>query len=171
MRILGIDPGLADTGWGIIEVKKNRSYHIGHGTISTKAALPAGERLSIIFSGIREIMQLYSPEIAGIESLYFAKNRQTAIPVAQARGVLLLACSIEKIRHFEYTPLQIKQAITGNGRAEKAQVQEMVRLLLGLDEIPRPDHAADALGAAICCYHTQVTAAMTSRRANLKRDK
>ncbi|MBN2510672.1 MAG: crossover junction endodeoxyribonuclease RuvC [Spirochaetales bacterium] len=163
MRILGIDPGLADTGWGVIEIRKSRSRHVGHGTIKTKASQPAGDRLNQIFSGIRDVIQCYKPEAVGIESLYFAKNRQTALPVAQARGVLLLACSIEKIPHFEYTPLQIKQAITGNGRAEKFQVQEMVRLLLGLEAVPKPDHAADALGAAICCYHTRMASIMTNK--------
>lgn len=102
-----------------------------------------------------ELLKEFSPSAAGIEALFFAKNRTSAIPVAEARGVLLLALHQWEVPSFEYPPQEIKQALTGSGRAEKHQVQEMVRLLLGLTEVPNPDHASDALGAAICCYHNQ----------------
>lgn len=149
-RVLGVDPGLASTGWGIVEIQATRYRHIAHGVIRTAARQPIGERLLKISSEIREIISDYGPDQSGVESLYFAKNATSAIPVAQARGVVLLALAEIGIPSHEYPPQAIKQAIVGQGRAEKAQVQELVRMLLGLEEIPRPDHASDALAAAIC---------------------
>jgi crossover junction endodeoxyribonuclease RuvC len=153
--IIGLDPGLADTGYGVIEAGGGKIRHLAHGSIRTSAKTDQGERLKIIYEGLMTLLEEYSPQAAGIEALFFAKNRTSAIPVAEARGVLLLALCQKGIAAFEYPPQAIKQALTGDGRAEKHQVQTMVKLLLGLKEIPSPDHAADALGAAVCCYHNQ----------------
>lgn len=149
IRILGLDPGFAETGWGVIEAEGNRFRHLGHGSIRTKAEDPAGVRLSIIYEGIRELAERFRPASCGIEELFFARNITSALPVAQARGVLLLVLEQFSIRTGSYSPPVIKQTITGAGKADKAAVQEMVRLMLGLVEIPRPDHAADALAAAL----------------------
>lgn len=149
-RIIGIDPGLANVGWGILDVNGNRFKYIAHGSIKTESGIPTPLRLKKIFSCIQEIIDKYKPDEAGVETLYFAKNVKTALPVAEARGVLILGLVMSNLAVSEYTPLQIKQAVVGNGRADKNQVQQMVKLLLSLDKIPRPDHAADALAAAIC---------------------
>lgn len=151
--ILGIDPGFAQTGYGVIQATGSTISHVAHGSISTDAGLDTGKRLQKIHSEICEIVNRYSPTVGGIESLYFAKNITSAFPVAQARGVALLALAQADVAIREFPPQEIKQAITGNGRAEKQQVQELVRFLLSLGEIPHPDHAADALATAICCYH------------------
>jgi crossover junction endodeoxyribonuclease RuvC len=151
--VLGIDPGLASTGYGVIEVVPNRFRHLAHGVISTEAGSPIGERLQKLYEETQELITAYGPSGAGIESIYFARNAKSVIPVAQARGVVLLALSQARVAPGEYTPQDIKQAVVGQGRAEKEQVQEVVRLLLGLAERPSPDHAADALAAAICHAH------------------
>lgn len=153
IRVLGLDPGLADTGYGVIEVGEGRIRHVAHGSITTGPHLTTGARLEKIRNEVVGIIGEYRPQRAGIESLYFAKNISSAIPVAQARGVLLLTLHEFSIPAYEYAPQQIKVAITGTGRADKRQVQELVRMLIGLAEYPTPDHAADALAAAICCYH------------------
>ncbi|HDQ13954.1 MAG TPA: crossover junction endodeoxyribonuclease RuvC [Sediminispirochaeta sp.] len=153
MRILGVDPGLAHTGWGVIETRGNRLYCLEHGSIVTGKESEQPLRLNEIFESLIELIQGFDPDLMAVESLYFAKNRRSAIPVAEARGAVLISAAQKGIPLVSYTPLEIKQALTGNGRAEKAQVQEMVRLMLGLQEIPRPDHAADALAAAVCSYH------------------
>lgn len=167
-RILGVDPGLANTGWGVLDADGSRLVHIDHGTIATEAGTAEQERLFAIFSGVTELVQRYRPSLLGVEALYFAKNRKSAIPVAQARGVVLVAAAKEEVHAESHTPQDIKQALTGNGRAEKHQVQEMVRLLLGIEEIPRPDHAADALAAAICCYHLHQFSAMENRASVIR---
>ena len=156
IRVLGFDPGLANTGWGVIDADSRRMTAVSWGSITTPAGLPPGERLNIIFDKSSELIERYQPALAGIENLYFAKNVSSAMPVAQAKGVLLLALHRGGVRESEFTPPQIKQSITGSGRAEKAQVQEMIRLILGLKEIPKPDHAADALGAAVCCFNNRL---------------
>jgi len=150
--ILGIDPGLAAIGYGLIAFGNNRYQHMDHGVIHTAAHEPMGERLVQIHRGICELIKKYQPHEAAIETLYFAKNRKSAISVAQARGVILLALAQGGIPFGEYTPLQLKQAVVGRGRGrpDKAQVQEMIRVILGLSAIPTPDHGADALAAAIC---------------------
>ncbi len=153
-RIIGIDPGLASTGWGIVDTASNKITYVAHGCIETKADCPRAERLFLIYTEIRKVLRGYAPREAAIETLYFAKNVTSAIPVAEARGVLSAAMAEAGIVVREFTPLAIKQAVVGRGRAEKVQVQEMVRLILGLPEIPKPDHAADALGAAVCASHT-----------------
>ncbi len=152
-RIIGIDPGLAHTGWGVLDADGSRLIHIEHGTIDTEADEPEEERLLRIYRTVKEKILQYQPDLIGVEVLFFAKNRRSASPVAQARGAVLVASARLKIPVENHTPQDIKQALTGNGRAEKFQVQEMVRIILGLSEIPKPDHAADALAAAICSYH------------------
>ncbi len=149
-RIIGVDPGLASTGWGVLDVSGTRLYHVGHGCITTESGLPRSERLYKLHQLFEEILDLYSPSEAGMETLYFSKNVTSALPVAEARGVISLSFAMRGIALGEYTPNAIKQAVVGRGSADKTQVQEMVRLILGLPTIPRPDHAADALGAAVC---------------------
>jgi len=151
---MGIDPGLAHAGWGIVSHDGQRGRHVAHGVLNTKSNQPSSLRLQSLFKGLCSVLEEYKPESVAIETLYFAKNISSALPVAQARGVLLLAAAESGIPAFEYTPLQIKQAVVGNGRADKNQVQMMVALLLKLPESPKPDHAADALAAAICHAHT-----------------
>ncbi len=151
--IMGIDPGLAETGWGMLRADGNRFAHLGHGTITTPSDWCAQDRLLAIHDRIVSVIEEYGPAFCGVESLYFAKNISSAIPVAEARGAVLLACARSGVPARGYSPQEIKQALTGHGRAEKQQVQEMVKIMLGLEKIPNPDHAADALAAAICSYH------------------
>ena len=149
-RILGIDPGLASTGWGVIDYTEGKIIYIDHGIIKTKADQPRAERLFFILQFVRSIIEKYKPEQAAMETLYFGKNVTSAIPVAEARGVISAAIAERGIPLFELTPNAIKQGVVGSARADKEQVQEMVRIILALKDIPKPDHAADALGAAIC---------------------
>jgi crossover junction endodeoxyribonuclease RuvC len=155
-RIIGIDPGLASSGWGVIEFDRQRIRYIAHGSIETKAALPRAERLFFIYQAINTVLDTYRVAESAIETLYFSKNVTSAIPVAEARGVLSMAMAERNIPVREFSPNIIKQAVVGSGRADKAQIPEMVRLILGLPVIPKPDHAADALGAAICCAHSGI---------------
>lgn len=152
-RVLGIDPGLAATGFGLIESDRGRLRCLHFGVVTTSADEPAGDRLRRIYDAIVELARKYVPEIAGVESLYFTKNITSAIPVAQARGVALLALAQRGIDTREFTPQQIKQAVVGHGGADKEQVMQLVRIVLGMSEPPRPDHAADALAAAIARAH------------------
>ena len=149
-RIIGLDPGLASTGWGIVDCEKSRMKYIAHGCIETEAAVPRAERLFSIYREINNVLDTYSPTESAMETLYFGKNVSSAITVAEARGVLSLAMAERNLPLTECTPNQIKQSVVGVTKAEKVQVQEMVALILGLPVIPKPDHAADALGAAIC---------------------
>lgn len=151
MKILGIDPGTGILGFGVIEAKPGGRYQlIDGGVIRTPVKEDDAERLQIIFEELSQIIAEHSPEVMSIEKLFFARNVTTAITVAQARGVAILAGKQAGLKIAEYTPLQIKQAVTGYGRAEKKQMQEMVKILLGLKEVPKPDDCADALAAAIC---------------------
>lgn len=152
--ILGLDPGTASTGFGVIVVEGNRLRALEYGVISTQAGSAPERRLESIFTAVETILAKHRPEATAVESLFFNANVRTALAVGQARGVTLLACSRVGCEVFEYTPQQIKQAVVGYGRADKEQVMEMVRVLLGLPETPRPDHAADALGVAICHANT-----------------
>lgn len=154
MRLMGVDPGLASTGYGVISAEGSRIVHIAHGVITTDNSQSPGDRLSRIFDAVTELVAQYEPRAAGIESLYFANNVTSAIPVAQARGVVLLAFARAGIPAAEYPPQAIKQALVGQGRADKQQVAEFVQLLLGLKRMPSPDHAADALAAAVCYHHS-----------------
>ncbi|MCL1928214.1 MAG: crossover junction endodeoxyribonuclease RuvC [Treponema sp.] len=152
-RIIGLDPGLASTGWGIVDYEKSRIKYLAHGCIQTEAALPRAERLFKIYREINNVLDTYNPSEASMETLYFGKNVSSAIAVAEARGVLSLAMAERNLPLTECTPNQIKQAVVGVKKADKEQVQEMAALILGLPVIPKPDHAADALGAAICTAH------------------
>ena len=154
MKILGIDPGTATTGWGVIESErpdgKNYPRVIACGIIQTKAGLPDAQRLEDIFDAVCDIIKKEKPDIVAVEQLFFFKNQKTVMTVSQSRGAILLAVRKSKTPIVEYTPLQVKQAMVGYGRAEKRQIQEMVRTLLHLKEIPKPDDAADALAIALC---------------------
>lgn len=154
LRVLGIDPGLADVGWGAIETHGGRSFLLGYGVIQTRAGQDIAARLDTIYRRVSELIDELDPAVVAIENLYFAKNAKTAMVVAHGRAAAILATAGHGIRLCEYTPLQIKQALTGHGRAGKAQIQSMVRVVLGLEEVPRPDHAADALAAALCHIHS-----------------
>jgi crossover junction endodeoxyribonuclease RuvC len=154
IRILGIDPGLACTGWGVLDNEDGSILYVDHGVIETKAGPPRAERLFFILKAIREIIGKYKPAVAAIETLYFGKNVTSAIPVAEARGVISAAVAENGIPLLEFTPNAIKLAVAGYARADKEQVQEMVRIILSLGEKPKPDHAADALGAAICAANS-----------------
>jgi crossover junction endodeoxyribonuclease RuvC len=150
MIILGIDPGIATVGYGLIDCVGNKFNFLDYGTILTKADTDFPKRLQIVYNQMAEIIEYYKPIDLAIEELFFNKNVKTAIMVAHARGVEVLAGQMMGLEVYEYTPLQIKQAVVGYGRAEKHQVQEMVKLLLNLKDIPKPDDAADALAVAIC---------------------
>lgn len=149
MRIIGIDPGTGILGFGVIDVVKNRARLVTAGVITTPAHTPIDVRLEEIFDGLTEIIAETKPDMMSIEKLFFTKNVTTAISVAQARGVAVLTGRKAKLPIHEYTPNEIKQTVTGYGRADKKQVQEMVRIELGLTEVPKPDDCADALAAAI----------------------
>jgi crossover junction endodeoxyribonuclease RuvC len=149
MRILGIDPGTGILGFGVIDVTNNKYQMVTAGVIKTPAHTPLEDRLVEIYDGLHEITKETKPTICSIEKLFFAQNITTAISVSHARGVAMLVAKQCGLQIFEYTPLQIKQSLTGYGRADKKQIQEMVRLQLNLNPVPKPDDAADALAAAI----------------------
>ncbi|MCK4891576.1 MAG: crossover junction endodeoxyribonuclease RuvC [Candidatus Pacebacteria bacterium] len=151
MIILGIDPGTAITGFGVIESQNNKLKVIDAGCIKTDKNLDMSERLDLIAKKLKNIIKKYKPQIMAVEELFYFKNKKTVITVAQARGVILFMGKNQGIEICEYTPLQVKQAVVGYGRAEKKQVQQMVKLILGLKEIPKPDDVADALAVAVCC--------------------
>ena len=150
MRILGIDPGYALMGYGVIEQNGNSFRVIDYGSISTEAGTPMPERLKFLYSSLMDIIADTEPEAAALEELFYNTNAKTVINVGQARGVAVLACVNSELTIDEYTPLQIKQALVGYGRAEKKQVQQMVKTILKLDAVPKPDDTADALAVAIC---------------------
>ena len=156
MKILGIDPGYAIIGYGVIEFQRGRYHALDYGAVTTNADTPFGERLQQIYNGITAVIQNNAPDEMAIEKLYFQNNQKTAIPVAEARGVILLAAQNHHLPVSEYTPLQVKSAVTGYGQAHKPQVMEMTRRLLKLSEVPKPDDTADALAIAIC--HAQNSA-------------
>lgn len=149
MRILGIDPGLATMGYGVIDAERGKYRLIQFGTITTPAGQPMPNRLRAIFQGVNQLMEVFQPEEVAFEELFFSKNITTGMAVSAARGAALVAVAQKTEEIFEYTPMQIKQAVTGYGGADKHQVQMMVRLLLNMKEIVRPDDAADALAVAL----------------------
>jgi len=152
--ILGIDPGYAIVGYGVINYEKNHFSVIDYGAITTEAKTPFNQRLHIIFNDMIQLIEKYKPEAMAIEKLFYNTNAKTVIDVAQARGVIMLSAELNGVPAFEYTPLQVKQSVVGYGRAEKKQVQEMTRVLLNLEKIPKPDDTADALAMAICHAHS-----------------
>jgi crossover junction endodeoxyribonuclease RuvC len=160
--VLGIDPGLASVGYGLVAESGGQLRHMAHGCIVTRAGTPSGERLKIIYNAISSLIALHTPDSGGIEELFFFRNVSSALPVAEAKGIIKLAFAVAGVPLAEFTPNEIKKAVTGTARADKAQVQEMVRLLLGLDAIPSPDHAADALAAAICRMHFEGPAGLSA---------
>ena len=153
MRILGIDPGYGIVGFGIIDTHRNNAV-VDFGVIETPKDMPFPERLARIEEGFKMLFETYKPDEVAIEELFYFHNQTTVIPVAEARGVIILTAKRYCNKLFEYTPMQIKQALTGNGRAEKKQMQFMVKNVLGLEKIPKPDDAADALAVALC--HSQI---------------
>ena len=154
MIILGIDPGLAIVGWGIVEYKSTRFRTVAYGSVQTPAGMKTEERLKLIYEGICALIEKYHPDAMAIEELFFNTNVTTGIRVAEARGVILLAAKQAGLDIQEYTPLQVKQAVVGYGRAEKKQVITMVTMLLALPKPPKPDDTADALAIAICHAHS-----------------
>ncbi len=172
--ILGLDPGTASTGFGVVSVAGNRFQALDFGVIETPASLAMEQRLEIIFAQVGDILSRHHPDATAVESLFFNTNVSTALAVGHARGVALLACSRASCAVFEYTPQQVKMAVVGYGKASKEQVMEMVRVLLGLQQAPRPDHAADALAVAICHSNTlgirdRISASETRGRTGGKR--
>ncbi|MBE6662071.1 MAG: crossover junction endodeoxyribonuclease RuvC [Ruminococcaceae bacterium] len=154
MRILGIDPGIAIVGWGVIEYSGNRFRTLGYGSLQTPSTMSTEQRLVEIYRGMGELIDAYQPDCMSIEELFWNTNQTTGIRVSEARGVILLSAAQKGIDIFEYTPLQVKQAVVGYGRAEKKQIISMVTMLLGLEKPPKPDDTADALALAICHAHS-----------------
>ncbi|MEG0545641.1 MAG: crossover junction endodeoxyribonuclease RuvC [Oscillospiraceae bacterium] len=154
MIILGIDPGYAIVGFGVINYTANKFTVLDFGAVTTPAGMNFNRRIEIIYDEIDALMKKYSPKALAIEKLFYNTNAKTVIDVAQARGVVMLAAQKNRVEAFEYTPLQVKQSVVGYGRAEKKQVQEMTKVILNLDKIPKPDDTADALAMAICHAHS-----------------
>ncbi|HIQ71655.1 MAG TPA: crossover junction endodeoxyribonuclease RuvC [Candidatus Onthenecus intestinigallinarum] len=154
MTILGIDPGLATLGWGVVEQAGSRLRLVQYGVLSTRPGVSMPHRLRSIYIGMQQLIETYRPDDIAFEELFFSKNVTTGMAVSAARGVALVAAAEKTDNLYEYTPMQIKQAVVGYGKAEKQQVQQMVRMLLGMKEIARPDDAADALAVAITHAHT-----------------
>jgi crossover junction endodeoxyribonuclease RuvC len=154
MRILGIDPGYAIVGWGVIDYQRNAFRTVDYGAITTGAGVEFTRRLEEIYNDMTTLLSQAKPDALAIEKLFFNTNTTTAIMVAEARGCILLAARQAGVPVYEYTPLQVKQSVTGYGRAEKKQIQEMTRMLLGLQKIPKPDDTADALALAVCHAHS-----------------
>lgn len=150
MIILGIDPGTATTGYGVIEQKNKKIECIDYGCIETSPVLSDSKRLNVINKELKKIIKTFQPKVMAVENVFFFKNLKTAFPVSQAKGVILLTAAQKKISVYEYTPLQIKMAVTGYGKAHKKQVQSMTQVLFKLKEKPKPDDAADALAVAFC---------------------
>ncbi|MBQ2998929.1 MAG: crossover junction endodeoxyribonuclease RuvC [Clostridia bacterium] len=154
MIILGIDPGLAIVGWGVVEYQGSKFRTLGYGSIETPAGMATEQRLALIYEGIGKLIETYHPEHIAVEELFFNTNQTTGIRVAEARGVIIMRAYQMGVKVFEYTPLQVKQAVVGYGRAEKKQVITMVTMLLGLPKPPKPDDTADALAIAMCHAHS-----------------
>ncbi len=160
VRVLGIDPGLASLGWGVVHLDGARIFYVSHGCVTTKADMAMGARLAHIRDSLRRIIESQKPDEIAMEDLFFAKNVTSGLAVAEARGIIRLVAHDADLVMREYKPVTVKQAVTGSGRADKADVQAFVKILLGLSSIPKPDHAADALAVAVC--HCQSRAALFS---------
>ena len=165
MIILGIDPGLAHTGWGIVETRGALCRARAYGCVTTQASEPIDQRLGKIFNEITRAIEIYHPTQLAIEKIFFGENTRSALATAQARGAAIVACSQAGLEVGEYTPMQIKQAVVGTGAADKHQVIYMVRTVLALDHDPHPDHAADALAAAVCHANLNRTKELSRRAA------
>ncbi len=166
MRILGIDPGVATVGFGVVDAEKGRNEYVACGVISTPAGLSLSMRLDMIYNDLNELIATFSPEAISVEELFFTNNITTGISVAHGRGVILLAAYRSGIPTFEYTPMQVKQAVVGYGKAEKRQVIYMVQRMLGMKTPPKPDDAADALALAICHARSMTSKLTTEGGAN-----
>lgn len=153
MRVLGIDPGTALMGYGVVEGAGSREWAVAYGALSTPSGMLAEKRLQTLYRGVVDLLLEHKPDALAVEELFFGRNVTTAIHVGQARGVVLLAAADNGVPLREFTPMQVKMAVTGYGRADKAQVQAMVKTLLGLREVPKPDDVADALAVAIAALH------------------
>ncbi len=162
MRILGIDPGVAIVGFGVVDSDKGKNRLVKCGVITTPAHTQLSSRLNSIYLDLMELIATFKPEAIAIEELFFNTNITTGISVAQARGVILLACYQSGVPVYEYTPLQVKQAVCGYGRAEKKQVMDMVKRILNLQDVPRPDDAADAVAIALC--HARSSTSLLSQK-------
>lgn len=154
MIILGIDPGIAIVGWGVVEYSGSRFRTLGYGALETPAGMATEQRLSLIYDGMKKLIETYRPDHVAVEELFFNTNQTTGIRVAEARGVIIMCAYRMGVKIFEYTPLQVKQAVVGYGRAEKKQVISMVTMFLGLPKPPKPDDTADALAIAVCHAHS-----------------
>jgi len=161
--ILGIDPGTAITGYGLVREDNQELVLVDYGVITTPAGQPLPQRLQAIYQGLAEVIRQHQPEAAAVEELFFSRNVRTALSVGHARGVVLLALADAGLPIHEYKPLEVKQAITGYGGADKQQIQEMVRMLLQLDQVPQPDDAADAVAVAVCHIHSARMAALIAQ--------
>lgn len=155
MLVLGIDPGMAILGYGLVEQDGHSLKVIDYGVVNTPADMDTPHRLVTIFDAVCQLIDCYAPQAVAVEELFFNKNAKTALAIGHARGVAVLAAALKGLDVYEYTPLQVKQAVAGYGRATKQQVQQMVRMLLHLPEVPRPDDAADALAVSICHIHSE----------------
>ena len=153
MRVIGIDPGYAIVGWGVVDYVGNRFAPVGYGAVLTDKDTPFEQRLAEIYEGVQDILRRYQPQALSLEKLFYQHNQTTVIGVAEARGVILLAAARAGVPVYEYTPMQVKQAVTGYGKAVKRQIQEMTRTLLKLPTIPKPDDTADALAMAVTHCH------------------
>ncbi|MDI7275909.1 MAG: crossover junction endodeoxyribonuclease RuvC, partial [Anaerolineae bacterium] len=154
MLVLGIDPGVATTGYGLLAGPEDDARLAASGVITTPSTLPLPQRLVVLHDALTELVRHYGPEVAAVEQVFFGRNARTALAVGHGRGVALLALARSGLAVHEYTPMQVKQAVVGYGRASKEQVQEMIRLLLHLQAVPEPDDAADAVAVALCHLHT-----------------
>ena len=164
MLVLGIDPGTAITGWGVVSKDADDPHLVDYGTIDTSKNSPLPQRLLTIHRELGEIISQHRPDDVAVEKLFFSKNVRTALSVGQARGVVLLAVAEGGVPLYEYTPLEVKQSVVGYGRATKDQVQQLVKMLLGLDFVPQPDDAADAIAVAICHIHSARLKAMLTEQ-------
>lgn len=162
MLVLGIDPGTAITGYGLVREESEGLVLADYGVVTTPAGQPLPERLQIIYRELGRVIRQHQPEAAAVEELFFSRNVRTALSVGHARGVVLLALADAGLPTFEYKPLEVKQAIAGYGGADKQQVQEMVRMLLNLDHVPQPDDAADAVAVAVCHIHSARMSALVA---------
>lgn len=154
MIVLGIDPGTAITGYGLVREENGQAAALAYGAITTPSDLPLPDRLKLLQRDLAAVIEQHQPDQSAVEQLFFNKNVRTALAVGHARGVILLTLAQASIPIYEYTPLEVKQAVTGNGRADKRQVQQMITLLLSLSKIPKPDDVADALAIALCHLHS-----------------
>lgn len=167
MRIIGIDPGYAIVGYGVLDYSGNRFGVVEYGAVTTPAGTAFDRRLELIYDELEQIVKRHAPQFMAVEKLFFTTNQKTAIDVAQARGVIQLCAVKNGVDVFEYTPLQVKQSVVGYGKAEKKQVQQMTKTLLGLEAVPKPDDTADALAIAICHAHSAFSSLGNTRLQEL----